>query len=76
MWLRELIKEAQKAYEENGNIPVAVYADTPFNEKAFDSEITYLDAKGDELLPEDYYYEGIDMRKTKVFQINGDGCIF
>lgn len=76
MWLKELIEDAQKAYEENGNIPVTIHSDHGlYIESAFDGTVVYLGSDGDELHPDDYYYDGMDMRKTKVFQIEGDGKV-
>lgn len=76
MWLRELIKEAQKAYEENGNIPVAVYADHGQGcELAYGANIMYRDKDDGESytiadLSEEYE---VDLRSyQKVFEIFGE----
>ena len=74
MWLRDLIKVAQEALAENGNIPVAVYIDNSRGcVMAYQAGVVYSSDDGVSYLHTDLLEDGYDLKDyTKVFEIAGD----
>lgn len=71
MWLKDLIEELQKVFEENGNIPVTVYADHGQTEMSCQGgTIEYIDPSSgeDAAAPDD-----LTGNEIKVFSLYGDG---
>lgn len=72
MYLKKLIEKAQKAYEENGNIPVAVYADRGQDcEIAYGCGIQYRNSDGESYYRQNILDDEIGEYK-KVFEIQGN----